>query len=112
MKNNNKKIIFEKNINQKEEEKNQEEQIKLNKISKEKDKRLSIINQAQSNILVQKMKNKLKLKSNTNQIKKINPVINIRAQIINILQQKLFLKKIEQKKIVHMHLCIQNIISY
>ena len=106
MKNNNKKIIFEKNINQKEEEKNQEEQIKLNKISKEKDKRLSIINQAQSNILVQKMKNKLKLKNNTNQIKKINPVINIRDQIINILQQKLFLKKIEQKKI-----CTKKIIN-
>ena len=92
--NNNKKFINK----QKEEEKNQDEEIdniNLKKISNEKNKRISVLNSAESDILVQKMNNKLKTK---NKAKQINPVIINYIQSINIFQEKLFLKKIEQKK--------------
>ena len=105
--NNNKKFI---NI-QNEEEKNQDEEIiniKPKKIPKEKDKRLTVLNAAESNILVQKinkMNNKLKSKNKNKLIN--NSKIQNNIQIINIFQEKLFLKKISQKK-----LCTKKLMNY
>ena len=98
--NNNKKKYI--NI-QNEEEKNQDEEIiniiniKAKKIPKEKDKRLTVLNAAESNILVQKINKMNKSKNKTEQIN--NSKIQNNIQIINIFQQKFFLKKIKQKKI-------------